>query len=1585
MATTAFSGQIVTLQGVAHAIDAQGHVRALKVGDTLRPDEQLQLDSSAALTLRQDDGSTITLFGDQGRVGAPARADAVAHDGATLAAPAEQNANDNAIIQQVLSNMAQGQDPTAQLAPAGAGLAAGGNGAENQYHTFVTLPGNSLDQLGAVNGAGLAGLDNGGQLPDNGLTTTPATAPAPISISIAGIALTNNTEPTLSGTGEPGLTVVVTNSAGTVLGATTVAGDGTWHLTPTVPLAQGSNTLTATSTNATGQTAHASATVTVDSIPPDTPAVSITDHHGEIGANDETNGKVQVQVAFDGTVQAGDVITLTSGGITLTHTVLASDLTAGHVAFNVTAPPNGQTMTVSATITDLAGNVSGPGSASALVVLTPPDTPAVTIVDHNGEIGPANENNGQVQVLVALDSSVKAGDILTLTSTTGAPVSYTVRAADLTAGHVGFSVAAPPDGQTLTVTATVADAAGNISSPGSASALVNLSVPNTPTVSIADHNGLIGQSDERNGQVQVQVALDGSVHAGDTLTLTSSNGSPINYTVQAADLAAGHVTLGVTAPPDGQTLTVSATITNAAGTPSGAGSASALVDLTPPDTPVIGIADHGGTISTPDEHNGQVAVVVALDGSVKAGDVLTVQSNTGLNLTHTVTAGDLQAGQVSLNVTAPPNGQSLTVTAALTDAAGNTSSTGTASALVNTTPPTTPTVTLVDHGGIISSPDEHNGQVQVQISLDGSVHAGDRLTLTTSTGGTVSYTVQAGDLTAGHASFNVAAPANGQTLTISATVTNQLGNVSQPGSGTGVVNTTPPTTPTVTIADHAGVISSPDEHNGQVQVQVSLDSSVHAGDTLTLTSSTGSPVNYTVQASDLAAGQATFNVAAPANGQTLTVSATVTNQLGNVSLPGGATAVVNTTPPDTPTLTLVDHNGIISAADEHNGQVQLQASLDSTVRAGDVLTVTSSSGDVFSHVITAAEIGAGLATVAVTAPLNGQTLTVSASLTDALGNQSQSGAASGVVNTTAPNLPDVSIVDHHGEIGLGNEHNGQVRVLVALDGSVVAGDVLTLASGNGAPVTYVVQAADIAAGEVIMQVAAPPSGQTLTVTATLTNALGNTSAPGVDSALVNTVPPNAPSVTIVDHNGAISAADEHNGQVVVQVALDNSVQAGDIVTLSASTGVPVSYAVQAADLVAGHIAFNVTAPANGQTLAVSATITDAAGNTSQPGAASALVETLPPNTPDVIILDHPGGIGSGDEHNGQVQVQVGLDGSVRAGDVVTLANSGGAPLSVTVQAADLTAGHVTFNVAAPATGQTLTVSATVTDAAGNVSTPAAASALVNTVAPDAPLLTIVDHGGTIGTPDEHNGLAQVNVGLDASVVAGDTLTLTSSAGGTIAHAVSATEILAGLVTVSVAAPASGGTLTVTGTLTDTAGNTSVTASTSAQVDTQAPHTPQVVIVDHNGVIQPSDAPNGHVTVQVALDASVQAGDTVTLTSNTGQPVSHVVTSGDLGAGLADFSVTAPANGAPLTVGATITDLYGNTSGNGSSTAVASLPPIGALAQHSALTLGEVLGPSAGGATTPAASHADLAQLGAMTLSDHALLQQMLGHDTLTVH
>ncbi|KKN27210.1 hypothetical protein LCGC14_0866890 [marine sediment metagenome] len=156
----------------------------------------------------------------------------------------------------------------------------------------------------------------------------------------------------MTGTVEPGSSVMV--KLGQVSHAATVAADGSWSVTfapSDIPAGTYTTTMTATATDAAGNTDSVSQSVSVD-----TEAGSLTINAAPIEGDDVVNAaEASDGVAISGTADAGAVVQVTLAGIT--HTVVAdangqwtSYYAAGEVAQGV------YNADITATTTDSAGN-----------------------------------------------------------------------------------------------------------------------------------------------------------------------------------------------------------------------------------------------------------------------------------------------------------------------------------------------------------------------------------------------------------------------------------------------------------------------------------------------------------------------------------------------------------------------------------------------------------------------------------------------------------------------------------------------------------------------------------------------------------------------------------------------------------------------------------------------------------------------------------------------------------------------------------------------------------------------------------------------------------------------------------------------------------------------------------------------------------------------------------------------------------------------------------------------------------------------------------------------------------------------------
>ncbi|NUB23276.1 hypothetical protein GBZ26_29690, partial [Azospirillum formosense] len=216
-----------------------------------------------------------------------------------------------------------------------------------------------------------------------------------------------------------------------------------------------------------------------------------------------------------------------------------------------------------------------------------------------------------------------------------------------------------------TVSATAADAAGNVSAPGTQSLTIDTTAPNAPAVTTTLSNTttpVIAGTAEAGSTVTVTVG-------GATYTTTATGG---NWSI---NLATETPTAGVPSLNANGPNTVSATATDAAGNTSSAGTQSLTIDTTLPNAPAVTSAALSNS-TTP-----------TLSGTAEAGSTVTVTIGgatytaiaTGGNWSINLATATPTQGSLSLN----PHGAH-TVSAPATDTPGNVSAPALHSLVIDT-------------------------------------------------------------------------------------------------------------------------------------------------------------------------------------------------------------------------------------------------------------------------------------------------------------------------------------------------------------------------------------------------------------------------------------------------------------------------------------------------------------------------------------------------------------------------------------------------------------------------------------------------------------------------------------------------------------------------------------------------------------------------------------------------------------------------------------------------------------------------------------------------------------------------------------
>ncbi len=540
----------------------------------------------------------------------------------------------------------------------------------------------------------------------------------------------------IAGTAEAGVKVILTDGNGNPIGETTADGSGNWTFTPGTPLVNGT-VVNAVAQDAAGNTSGPAST-TVDAVAPATPVL------------DASNGTV-----ISGTAEAGATVILTDGNGNPIGQATADG--SGNWSFTPGTPLANGTV-VNAVAQDAAGNTSGPVSttvdsvAPATPVIDPSNgvelsgtaEPGVRVILTDGNGNPIGQTladgsgnwtftpstplaNGTVVNAVAQDPAGNTSGPASTTVDTVAPATPVINASNgsvitgtaevgakviLTDGNgnpIGETTADGSGSWTFTpgtplpngtvINAVAEDAAGNASGP--ASTTVDSVAPSAPLLSISADGALLTGTAEPNSQVRIVVN-------GDTA-------NPITVNVDGA----GNFSLPF-APPLITGELIAAVAVDATGNLSGPATINAP-DLAPPTISVPEAAD--SWINAAEIGDG-IQVDVTVRPTMQVGQVVTVkfagQNGYEAEVSHTLTAGDIAAGNVTLTLTPPggmgpfPEGAS-TVTA---DINGGTVS-NTVNFTVDTVPPPAPVLSLV--GNILTISTEPGTEVTVEVNIGGAV------------------------------------------------------------------------------------------------------------------------------------------------------------------------------------------------------------------------------------------------------------------------------------------------------------------------------------------------------------------------------------------------------------------------------------------------------------------------------------------------------------------------------------------------------------------------------------------------------------------------------------------------------------------------------------------------------------------------------------------------------------------------------------------------------------------------------------------------------------------------------------------------
>jgi hypothetical protein len=282
-----------------------------------------------------------------------------------------------------------------------------------------------------------------------------------------------------------------------------------------------------------------------------------------------------------------------------------------------------------------------------------------------------------------------------------------------------------------------------------------------------------------------------------------------------------------------------------------------------PEGPVINLAESTS--------GGGVPVAIALPANAAAGDKITVSIDGSTPVAYTVTAADVAARSASVliptaDVTAAGQGPA-TVTATYTDTRGNQAPNVTIALTIDTVIPSD-FIPTVPEGPVINLAESTSGGgVPVAIALPANAAAGDKITVSIDGSAPVAYTVTAADVAARSASVliptaDVTAAGQGPAL-VTSTYTDAAGNPATTKTNDLTIDTGAPANFTTSIAEGPIINLTESTDGGGVPVTINLPGNAVAGDIITVSIDGSTPIQYVVKAADLTATTPTAFVTIP--------------------------------------------------------------------------------------------------------------------------------------------------------------------------------------------------------------------------------------------------------------------------------------------------------------------------------------------------------------------------------------------------------------------------------------------------------------------------------------------------------------------------------------------------------------------------------------------------------------------------------------------------------------------------------------------------------------------------------------------------
>ena len=1066
--------------------------------------------------------------------------------------------------------------------------------------------------------------------------------------------------------------------------------------------ADGTYTLSADVSDAAGNAADQfSGSVLIDTTKPVINSVVLS--VDDVINSSDTLSAVAVSVSTTG-VEDDQVVSLSVGGVK-TDVAIANNGFDGTVDLSELA--DGTEIIVSGNVSDLAGNAAEAFTKDSFVLK---DTEAPSIDS----------------VSVSTDDVINAAEIASSVTVSGAITGVEAgREVSLAIGGVSAAASVDDSGNftvdvdlsglstdgTYTLSADVADSAGNAADQFSGSVLVDTTKPSIDSVVVA--------GDDKVNAIEINslVAVSGTTTDAEEGREISLNIGGKTATAQVAADGSFTADIDLSGLSADGTYILSADISDAAGNAADQFSGSVLVDTTKPSINSVVVAGDDKVNAT------EINSLVAVSGTTTdAEEGREISLNIGGKTATAQVAAD-GSFTADIDLSGLSTDGTYTLSADVSDAAGNAADQFSGSVLVDTTKPSVDSV-------VVAGDDKVNAvEIESAVAVSGTTtDAEEGREISLNIGGEMATAQVAAD-----GSFttdvDLSNLSTDGTYTLSADVSDAAGNAADQFSGSVLIDTTKPIINSVAVA-------------GDDKVNATEINSLVAVSGTTTDAEEGREISLNIggkTATALVAADGSFIADIDLSGlspdATYQVTADVADSAGNAADQFSGSVIVDTTKPSIDSVVVsgddqVNATEIASAVSVSGATTGVEAGREVSLIIGGVLAAASvdDSGN-FAVDVDLSSLSAD------------GTYTLSADVSDSAGNAAPQFSGSVLIDTTKPVIN--SVVLSGDDVINSSDTLASVAVSVSTSG-VEDGQKLSLSVGG--ITAEVAVTSNVFDGTV--DLSDLEDGAEIVVSGDVSDLAGNAAETFTKSIVKDTAAPTI-AITSVATDGTINASEVDEVEIIGTASED-----GQSVSLAITDG---ANTVEA-DTTVSNNSYSVTVDLasldDSASISLDVTVADTAGNEGSASKTDIIKDTLAPSIVSISVAGD--NVVNSSEKSDSVAV-AGSTSGVEDDQQITL----------TINGANITtavSGN-SFSTSADLSGLgdgTYTVGGNVADAAGNPADAANVDFVIDTIPPSqkvdsASISLSTDNGSSASDFITNEAEQAISATLSASLGSGDVL------------------------------------------------------------------------------------------------------------------------------------------------------------------------------------------------------------------------------------